>query len=177
MKTNKVKDLFCDLCSLQFDKKYVYDVHMSLVHKNCSTDSPSSKIDETVVKRENKDTDVAFENIQNSKSKGNMNKHIDVIHEEKKPYQCSICEYRCTMKGKMNRHINSVHEGKKPHKCSICDHCFALKHQLKVHISAIHDGKKPNKCSICDRCFALKQQLKVHIDAIHDGKKPHKCVN
>ena len=28
------KDFFCDLCSLQFDKKYVYDVHIKLVHPN-----------------------------------------------------------------------------------------------------------------------------------------------
>ena len=27
-----VKDLYCELCSLQFDKKYVFDLHMSLVH-------------------------------------------------------------------------------------------------------------------------------------------------
>ena len=26
-------DLFCDECSLQFDKKVVYDVHLSFVHK------------------------------------------------------------------------------------------------------------------------------------------------
>ena len=26
------RDFFCNLCSLQFDKKYVYDVHMKLVH-------------------------------------------------------------------------------------------------------------------------------------------------
>ena len=28
------KDFFCDLCKLQFDKKYVYDVHIKLVHPN-----------------------------------------------------------------------------------------------------------------------------------------------
>jgi hypothetical protein len=27
------RDLFCELCSLQFDKKYVFDVHLSIVHK------------------------------------------------------------------------------------------------------------------------------------------------
>ena len=26
-------DLFCDNCSLQFDKKIVYDIHLSVVHK------------------------------------------------------------------------------------------------------------------------------------------------
>ena len=27
------RDLFCDKCSLQFDKKYVFDLHLSLVHE------------------------------------------------------------------------------------------------------------------------------------------------
>ena len=27
------KALFCELCSLQFEKKYVFDLHMSLVHE------------------------------------------------------------------------------------------------------------------------------------------------
>ena len=28
-----LKDLFCELCALQFNKKAVYDMHLSLVHK------------------------------------------------------------------------------------------------------------------------------------------------
>ena len=27
------KDLFCEKCILQFDKKYVFDLHLSLVHR------------------------------------------------------------------------------------------------------------------------------------------------
>jgi hypothetical protein len=30
-RTNKA--LFCDKCSLQFDKKIVYDIHLSIIHK------------------------------------------------------------------------------------------------------------------------------------------------
>ena len=48
MNSDIVKDFFCDLCLLQFDKKYVYDVHMTLVHKT-STESPQSKIDKKAV--------------------------------------------------------------------------------------------------------------------------------
>ena len=51
MKTNKMKYLFFELCSLQFDKKYVYDVHMILVHKKSLC--RQSKIEETVVEKEN----------------------------------------------------------------------------------------------------------------------------
>ena len=39
-------------------------------------------------------------------------------------------------------HIASVHEGKKPFKCSICDYTFAQKKTLTNHISSVHEGKK-----------------------------------
>ena len=31
-KTEKMNNLFCENCSLQFDKKIVFDLHLSLVH-------------------------------------------------------------------------------------------------------------------------------------------------
>ena len=55
MNTNIMKDFFCHLCSLQFDKKYVFDLHMTLVHKKTSTESPQSKIDKTAITKENTD--------------------------------------------------------------------------------------------------------------------------
>ena len=32
-KSHQLKELFCELCQLQFDKKSVYDIHNSIVHK------------------------------------------------------------------------------------------------------------------------------------------------
>ena len=81
MKTNIKKDLFCEFCLLQFDKNYVYDVHMSLVHKKNSTDSPKSKIDGTVVQKKIKalNKEVIFERIQRSTTNGRY-------HEQKYRY-------------------------------------------------------------------------------------------
>ena len=42
-----------------------------------------------------------------------MNKHIASVHENKKPYQCSICDKRFNRKQNMNTHIALVHKGKK----------------------------------------------------------------
>ena len=167
MKKNILKDWFCELCSLQFDKKYVYDVHMSLVHKK--TVCPQSKIDKTAVKKKNGDLgqENSFDLIQNSIIRSNINKKNDAVHERKKPHQCSICDYSCAYKQNLKKHIDAVHEGKKPHKCSICDYKCTTKSNLKVHIDAIHEGRKPHKCSFCDRSFALNHQMKKHINKIH----------
>ena len=116
MKINIMKDLFCDVCSLQFDKEYLYNVHMTLVHKKtlCS----QFKIDKTVVKKKKADLgeETSFDLIQNSIIWSNMNKKNDAVHEGKKPHQCSICDYSCAYKQNLKKHIDAVHEGKKPHK-------------------------------------------------------------
>ena len=61
-----VKDFYCELCSLQFDKKYVFDLHMSLVHGK---------------KIEIKNEPVTLENEMD------LEKII-----EKQSFQCEICQ-------------------------------------------------------------------------------------
>ena len=51
------RDLFCDKCSLQFDKKIVYDIHLSFVHKI----KGKSDIEEKTIE------------IKNEKTKSNKN--------------------------------------------------------------------------------------------------------
>ena len=36
-----------------------------------------------------------------------------------------------------------VHEEEKPYKCTICNKTFALKYFLMEHISSLHEGEKP----------------------------------
>ena len=51
--------------------------------------------------------------------KGKLNKHVDSIHEGKKPFQCDICQKSFTQKASMTTHILTIHEGEKPHHCEI----------------------------------------------------------
>ena len=81
--------LYCEKCSLQFDKKIVYDIHLSFVHKM-----------NIEVKSEEKTIEIK-ENDAGSIQKGN-NSH-----------KCTICDYKTSQKGHLNHHMKSVHEGKK----------------------------------------------------------------
>ena len=54
-----------------------------------------------------------------------MNQHVSSVHEQRKPFKCDICDYKCSKKSKMNHHVASVHGGKKPIKCNICDANFS----------------------------------------------------
>ena len=46
----------------------------------------------------------------------------------------------------MKKHIESVHEKKKPHKCTECDKSFAFKNDVGKHIDGVHKKLKPFLC-------------------------------
>ena len=124
-------NLFCEKCSLQFDKKIVYDIHMSFVHKI----SIEVKLEEKTIEIKDDNAGLVLQreitkskqNIENSIQKGNKSDKC------KKPYKCSICSYSFSQQISLKRHIQSVHDGKKPHKCSICDYSCSQKGNLKIH--------------------------------------------
>ena len=59
-----------------------------------------------------------------------------------KPHKCTNCNSEFRSKGDLNRHVNIVHEGKKPHKCDICDKAFTRKNTLTNHMKKIHEGQE-----------------------------------
>ena len=136
------RDFFCERCSLQFGKKYVFDLHLSLVH--------GEKIEVKV------ESPLCEENLKDSQ-----------INKGKKPFKCSICDSSFSQKGTLKRHMASVHEEKKPFKCPTCDAGFAQKGKLIRHLESVHELKKPFKCPTCDASFAQKSQLKKHLTSVH----------
>ena len=71
------------------------------------------------------------------------------------------------MKTTLNRHVQGVHEGKKPFECSICNIKFARRDYLKKHVS-VHDTKKKQfNCSICNVSFTEEKELQMHVESSH----------
>ena len=93
-----------------------------------------------------KDNFVAIENASFTR-KASLNKHA--LGEES--FKCSKCNSTFSKKLDVNRHIDSVHEGKRPYKCSFCNISFGIKQNLTRHITSVHEKKKPfKKCSKWD---------------------------
>ena len=71
------RDFFCERCSLQFDKAYVFDLHLSLVHGE-------KKIEVKV------ESPICEENLQESQISETEFSYQTVI-KNKKPFKCNVC--------------------------------------------------------------------------------------
>ena len=60
-----------------------------------------------------------------------MNLHIQRVYEGiESKHACTICNYRFNSNAHLKKHIETVHEGKKPIRCDICDAKLAEKSTL-----------------------------------------------
>ena len=182
------KDFFCTQCSLQFGKKYVFDLHLSLVHgkvleiKNEAKDyeenfSEAKKDEEKVLIapfHEKKKQFICELCDYSASRKEHLKRHVSSLHEKKKAFKCEICNYSCSQKGHMKTHVASVHE-EKQFKCELCEHICSRKDLMKRHLQNVHEKKKPFKCEICGYSCSQKDSLKKHLVAVHENKKPFKC--
>ena len=150
--------MFCNKCTLQFDKKYVFDLHLLLVHGEKMAEV---KI-EPLISKEN------FQECQASEP-------VFPDHVVETDLKCNICSSLFKTKQGLKSHIASVHDGKKSFKCNVCDASFARRDKLNRHVASVHNGKKPFECNICDTNFKEKGSLKKHVASVHEGKKPFKC--
>ena len=94
MEVKMSNNLYCEMCLLQFDKKIVYDIHMSFVHKK-----EQSELMKALIKKETEGQDI---DCSNKKYKEGL-------------ISCSICQVSFSIKSSLKRHIEAVHGGKKPH--------------------------------------------------------------
>jgi hypothetical protein len=113
LKEQKIKELFCFLCSLQFDGKPDYDLHQFLVHG--IKEGSKSEDSEVKIKIDSK----ISETMKEASGEGNLNEHIESVHKEKKPFKCNNSGKAFSQKSHLNGHIESVHKGKKPFKCGL----------------------------------------------------------
>ena len=140
-------DLFCEKCTLQFDKKYAFDLHLSSVHGVKIEVMKKPLICEENVPAQVNENDVLDNVVNNSLT-------------------CDTCDSSFKSKKSLKRHITSVHEGKKSFKCDLCGTSFTGKSSLKRHVATVHEEKKPFKCAICDFKFSKKSVLKNHMVSV-----------
>jgi uncharacterized Zn-finger protein len=109
-----------------------------------------------------------------SYTRGDLEKHSNIVHLGKKPFKCDHCDKAFGQKGHLNDHINSTHLEKKDFKCDICDKAFALKHHLVRNVNRLHKNIKSYSCELCSYTSCTKGDLKNHSIWRHSPKKAHR---
>jgi len=141
------------------------------------------------------------------KTKGNLNRHIRLVHSNEFNHHCGECcakfgqkerllahyrsqygheklicpEDNCgrklTTKGDLNRHIKVVHRKEFEHQCEECGAKFGQKTNLLAHYRSQH-GHEKLKCpeNNCNYEFTVKEQLQAHFRSKHGQSKLKEVV-
>ena len=129
------------------------------------------------IKREQFDLSDPLEIQENEGITSEIN---DQVHGRYNPYSCPLCDKSFSKSGNLQRHIESIHEGKKifldherekPNTCSHCSAAFYKKSDLRNHIDRVHEKKKPHKCFSCDYSAASKGDVNKHFRKYHENIK------
>ena len=78
-----------------------------------------------------------------------------------------MCGLTSKTKKDLNRHIERVHEKNNRFRCEICDTSFFNSAHLKRHLD-VHGNTRPHNCNICDAKFKRKEHLGTHLKTKHD---------
>jgi len=167
------KDLYCDVCRIQFEKNVIFEMHMRFVHKKEQVFEETENYE--VHFGQNWTTSSLCDTNFNQETCLDLNNpKVQEIQEKKNDHKCPKCDRQFTKRFNLEKHIKSVHEKVMiMKKCYICDKEFSFQN-LRHHIKSVHEGIKPHKCSSCDKSFSQKIGLKRHIEIVHMGIK-YKC--
>ena len=69
--------------------------------------------------------------------------------------ECSVCFKSFVKYGQLQRHISLVHEGIKPFECSICEIKFSTKNGLNKHIRKKHSSNTKDTENIVKQEFSV----------------------
>ena len=129
---NNPKNLYCIKCSLKFNEKYAFELHLSLKHgqKIQVKTKPESYTDHV---ESEKSYNFETGNSKNE-AKTRFNSQSESNSNAMKSYECIVCSNCFSNKVLLRRHISSVHEKKKPLECKICDTSFSQKPRLNKHV-------------------------------------------
>ncbi|XP_035712187.1 zinc finger protein 467-like [Folsomia candida] len=95
-------------------------------------------------------------------SRANLQRHIRVVHENRRNYPCSLCDVRFSSSSHLQGHVQAKHvTNKEPtHSCDKCEYKSYSKGNLASH-KRRHNAARQG-CYFCRKKFIIFQELVVH---------------
>ena len=90
--------------------------------KNCIIMQSNNQAKLVEIENENEDLMPHSYNRKFNMNQITQTSPLKIKPNEKLQNKCSICGYLFSFKTNLKKHIEAIHEGKKPQKCSICDY-------------------------------------------------------
>ena len=131
-----MKDFFCEECALQFGKKLVFDLHLSLVHGKKTNIKTEPNICDS------QESEELFPSHKNNKYKY---------------AKCETCNSCFSSNFSLKKHYEKVHAGEKPLKSDKSDVSFPLNKGLNENNKSIDEKNKKFKCDLCNAFFTQKK--------------------
>ena len=116
----------------------------------------------------------------------NHKKSHMLMHQECKPYKCTLCEKNFSRKSQLRAHERK-HQGIFPFSCQKCGKAYADKESCRKHTKKSDErgycapsaaSQKPKnilKCRFCQKIFP-NESHRIQHERIHSGEKPYKCT-
>lgn len=103
------------------------------------------------------------------KLRGDLQRHVKVVHEKKKTFVCATCGKAFGHSGHLNRHERS-HRGERRFKCAQCGYDFHQRSHLVSHVEHIHSSSRnrQHECALCKLRVATVSELRRHLRTVHD---------
>ncbi|KAK9505608.1 hypothetical protein O3M35_009620 [Rhynocoris fuscipes] len=98
------------------------------------------------------------------------NERLEKISNDKKSYECEICNRKFKRRTRLNSHM-ARHTESRPYKCKQCDKSFVMKWELNFH-DRVHS--RTYACPLCSKVFGSKSKLSRH-GRVHSGERPYPC--
>ncbi|VEN41912.1 unnamed protein product [Callosobruchus maculatus] len=106
--------------------------------------------------------------------------HTETVHNEAKPFACTICDKRCKRAGDLRIHMR-IHTGERPYNCKLCSKSFINISNFKNHLcrgpreestegSSVERAKdKQYNCPFCAQSFNSKESATSHVANNHNS--------
>ncbi|GAB0096616.1 zinc finger protein weckle [Sergentomyia squamirostris] len=140
-------DNVCEICSKNYSRRYLLNLHIRAVHSNEELPFVCSKCPKRFV----------------TETKLRVHEMIHLPDEEKFKHPCPYCGKKFAEMRQVQTHIRVVHQGDRPFICEQCGKSFATKRGLAEH-RVTHSDEYPFHCPHCPKKFKSNPLLKRHVD-------------